>query len=841
MASDLKKAGLIFKADGSADFVKSLRNVSASLRENYEDFKLVQAQYDKNTSASQKLTDRLGYLNNAYDLQKDKVRVLQEELNELSKAEEKDEVAITKKQASLKNAQAQLERYGKQIEDVDKKIRLGTADIEEMAQKIEDAGNKMKDVGKKASVASAAVVAVGTAGVIAGSDFEAAMSEVKAISGATGDDFSKLKEKAKQMGATTKFSATESANAMYYMALAGWKAEDMLDGIEGVMNLAAASGEDLATVSDIVTDGLTAMGYAADQSSKFADVFAKTVTSSNTDVAGLGEAMKYTGSIAGALNLSVEDVSLALGLMANSGVKASQAGTSLRAILQRLSTNTSGARDVIQDLGIEVFDSEGKMRDFGDVIADMRVKFAGLTDEQKTSIAKTVAGTEAMSGFLALINSSDEDFNKLTNAVNNSNGAAKEMSDVMINNLKGDFTIIKSQLESLGIQLTETLMPILKSLLSKVSDFLTWLSKLDPKTQAIIILIGGIVAAIGPLLIVLGTMASSVSKIITLLTNENFILAANAVKKGVVTVATNAWKLAQMGLNGVLAIGKIAISGVSAALSFLAANPIVLVIAAVSALVAGLIYLWNTNEGFRNAVINAWTSIQNLFIGFNEFLTGIFQTDWTESFGVLGNIVNAFFANFSNYYEAIKQVLSGIIDFVKGVFTGDWSLAFEGIKNIFGGIFNSLLAIAKAPLNGIIGLLNILLDGVNFLIRGLNKIKFDVPDWVPGIGGRKLGFNLKQIGKIPYMAEGGTLLQGAAIVAEAGPELLVQQGNKTKVIPLKNNSKNHDVDVNSSKQNEKPIFQPTININNNSRYQGPAETARQTRFEMQRLLLKWSR
>lgn len=840
MASDLKKAGLIFKADGSADFVKSLRNVNATLRENYEDFKLVQAQYDKNTSASQKLTDKLSYLNNAYDLQKNKIRVLQEELEEMTKAEEKDEIAITKKQASLKNAQAQLERYGKQIEEVDKKIRLGTANIEEMTQKIDDVGNKMKEVGKKASVASAAIVAVGTAGIMVGSDFEAAMSEVKAISGATGEDFNKLQEKAKQMGATTKFSATESANAMYYMALAGWKAEDMLDGIEGVMNLAAASGEDLAIVSDIVTDGLTSMGYAADQSAKFADVFAKTVTNSNTDVAGLGEAMKYTGSIAGALNLSIEDISLTLGLMANSGVKASQAGTSLRAILQRLSTNTNGARDVIEDLGIEVFDSEGKMRDFGDVIADMRVKFADLTDEQKTSIAKTVAGTTAMSGFLAIVNSSDEDFNKLTNAVNNSNGAAKEMSDIMINNLKGDFTLIKSQLEGLGIQLTETLLPILRNLLSKISDFLTWLSKLDPKTQAIIILIGGIVAAIGPLLIVLGTMASSVSKIIMLLTNENVVLAANVVKKGAVTLATNAWKIAQIGLNGVLAIGKLAISGVSAALSFLAANPIVLVIAAIAALVAGLVYLWNTNEGFRNAIISTWTSIQNLFIGFNEFLTGIFQTDWTESFGVLGN-TNAFFANFSNYYEAIKQVLSGIIDFVKGVFTGDWSLAFEGIRNIFGGIFNSLLAIAKAPLNGIIGLLNILLDGVNFLIRGLNKIKFDVPDWVPGIGGKKLGFNLKQIGKIPYMADGGTLLQGAAVVAEAGPELLIQQGNKTKVVPLKGNSKNTNIDLQNNQDNQRPIFQPNITINSNSKYLSEAETARQTRIELQRMLLKWGR
>lgn len=840
MASELKKTGLIFKADGSADFIKSLKNVNASLKENYEDFRLVQAQYDKNTSASQKLADKMEYLSNAYDLQQNKVKVLQEELDELTNAEEKDELAISKKQASLKQAQTQLERYGKQIENVGTKIKLGTANIREMAENLDETGTKLKDAGKKMSVASAAIGAVGAAGIKAGSDFESAMSEVKAISGATGDDFNKLKAKAEEMGATTKFSATESANAMYYMSLAGWKTNDMLVGIEGVMNLAAASGEDLATVSDIVTDGLTAMGYAADQSSKFADVFAKTVTNSNTDVSGLGEAMEYTGSIAGALNLSIEDVSLALGLMANSGVKASQAGTSLRAILQRLSTNTSGARDVIEDLGVKVFNSEGKMRDFGDIIADMRTKFAGLSDEQKTTIAKTVAGTTAMSGFLAIVNSAEGDFNKLTEAVNNSNGAAKEMSDIMIDNLKGDFTLIKSQLEGLGIQLTNTLRPILKDLLSSVSNFLTWLSELNPKTQATIILVLGLVAAIGPLLIILGTMASSVSKIILLLTNENFLLGINKMKTAAATVATNAWKIAQIGLNGVLALGKIAITGLSTALSFLAANPIVLVIAAVAALAAGLIYLWNTNEDFKNAIISGWEFITNSFIEFDQFLTNIFSIDWSNSFGILGECLNMFFADLSLFWDTTKLIFQGIIDFIKGVFAGDWALAWQGIQNIFKGIFNGLLLIAKIPLNGIIAMLNIAIDGVNFLIRGLNKIKFDVPDWVPKIGGKKLGFNINTIGKIPYMAAGGTLLNGAAIVAEAGPELLLQQGNKTKVVPLSNKSKNTDFD-NDNDNNKSVNYNQTVNINNYSKYVGPADAARQTRNETKKLLLRLKR
>ena len=326
----------------------------------------------------------------------------------------------------------------------------------------------------------------------------------------------------------------------------------------------------------------------------------------------------------------------------------------------------------------------------------------------------------------------------------------------------------------------------------------------------------------------------------TVFNKQNLILAASAIKMAAITIATNAMKLAQLSLNAVLAVGKVAISGISTALNFLAANPIVLVIAAVAALVAGLIYLWNTNENFKNAIISAWTWIQNVFTSVDQFITGIFQTDWTNSFGVIGNIVNAFVANFANWYNAIKTALSGVIDFVKGVFTGDWSLAWEGVKKVFSGIFNSLTAIAKAPLNGIIGLLNIVIDGINFLIKGLNKVKFDVPDWVPGIGGKKLGFNIKKIGKIPYMADGGTLLGNAAIVAEAGPELLLNEGNKSKVIPLTKKSTNTELD--KVINNDRPIeFNPTININSYSKFIGTADAARETRNELRRLLLDMRR
>lgn len=425
-SNDLKRVGLVFKADGTADFVRSLKSTNNELKQNYENFKLTQAQYDKNTTSMDKLKDKYEYLGNAIDSQTKKVTILEEQLKELENAENRDEQAIEKKRIALTQAQTSLERYKNQSDEVANSIKAGTANIEDFADKLNSSSEKITSTGKKLSIVSAVVGGIGVAGLKTAADFEEAMSSVKAISGATGDDFQKLKEKAEYMGATTKFTATESANAMYYMALAGWKTQDMLDGLEGIMYLAAASGEDLAMVSDIVTDGLTALGYAADQSTHYADVFAKTVTNSNSTVETLGEAMKYVGPIAGALNISVEDTATALGLMANAGVKSSQAGTSLRGILQRLATNTSGARDEMESLGVKIFDQNGKMRDFGDIMNDARIKLSKLTDQQKTSLAKTVAGTTAMSGFLAIVNSSDADFEKLTNAINDCDGAAKK-------------------------------------------------------------------------------------------------------------------------------------------------------------------------------------------------------------------------------------------------------------------------------------------------------------------------------------------------------------------------------------------------------------------------------
>ncbi|MCM1104895.1 MAG: phage tail tape measure protein [Clostridium sp.] len=295
-------------------------------------------------------------------------------------------------------------------------------------------------------------------------DFEAAMSQVQAISGATSAELTDLTNKAKEMGSTTKFTAAESAEAFNYMAMAGWKTKDMLSGIEGILSLAAASGEDLATTSDIVTDALTAFNMKASDAGRFSDVLAAAASNANTTVSGMGETFKYAGAMAGSLRYSIEDVALMTGLMANSGIKGTMSGTSLNTIFTRLSTNTNGAADAMSDLGIAFFTSEGNARDLSDVMDELREATAGMTAEQKSQIANTIAGMEAQKGLLAILNASEEDYNKLADAINNADGAAAQMSDTMLDNLHGSITLLQSAVDGVKISFGERLSPYVKGI-----------------------------------------------------------------------------------------------------------------------------------------------------------------------------------------------------------------------------------------------------------------------------------------------------------------------------------------------------------------------------------------
>lgn len=306
---------------------------------------------------------------------------------------------------------------------------------------------------------SVPLLTIGAAALKTTADFDAGMSEVKAISGATGTEFKQLETKAIQMGAKTKYSATEAASAFKYMAMAGWDTNDMLSGISGVMNLAAASGEDLATTSDIVTDALTAFGLSAKDSSHFADILAQASSRSNTNVGLMGETFKYVAPVAGALGYSAEDCAVAIGLMANSGIKASQAGIALRSLFTRLAKPTDTVAAAMEKYNITLTDANGNMKPLSTLMSEMRDRFSGLSEAQKANLAATLAGQEGMSGLLAIVNSSDDDFKNLTDSINNADGASERMAKTMQDNLKGSFTIFKSTVESAAISIGKKLTP----------------------------------------------------------------------------------------------------------------------------------------------------------------------------------------------------------------------------------------------------------------------------------------------------------------------------------------------------------------------------------------------
>ena len=389
-----------------------------------------------------------------------------------------DEAEETARQ--IKELSGELAENKTKLEDADK----AADEFDESLTEVDEAADKAADGFTVFKGALADLVADGIRATIGavkdlaketfevGSNFEAAMSQVAAVSGANGEELDALTEKAEEMGAKTKFSATESADAFNYMAMAGWKTEDMLDGIEGIMNLAAASGADLATASDIVTDALTAMGYSAKDAGKLADVMAAASSNANTNVEMMGKTFQYAAPIAGSLGYSMEDVAIAIGLMANSGIKADKAGTALRSVMTRLAAPPKACAAAMGELGISLTDSEGNMKSLYTVMTELRIKFKDLEETEKTAAAKQIAGAEAMSGFLAIMNASDYDFQKLTYAINNSAGAAENMANTMNDNVGGAITLLKSKIEGIMIKLFNRAKDSMRDGLDTVGDAL---------------------------------------------------------------------------------------------------------------------------------------------------------------------------------------------------------------------------------------------------------------------------------------------------------------------------------------------------------------------------------
>lgn len=793
-------------ADASG-LTKALTSVNKEIGSTQKQLKDVERLLKMDPGNTELLEQKQRLLNDQIGNTKDKLEALKqaqkevgEELKKTGEGQEQYD-ALQREIIAVENELKNLEKAAIQSSNA-------MAKISEVGGKLQDVGGKIEAVGNKMMPVSAAAAGL-TAGIIkTTADFDASMSKVAAVSGAAGEDFDKLREKAREMGATTKFTASDAADAMNYMAMAGWKTEQMLDGVSGIMNLAAASGEELATTSDIVTDALTAFGMSAEESSRFADILAAASSNANTNVSMMGESFKYVAPVAGSLGYSAEDVSIALGLMANSGIKASMAGTSLRNMFQRMAKPTKESAMAMDRLGLSLYDDEGKMYSFREIMNQLRGSMSninvsiedyeaaldnldaqleagnikqkaydkaleelnletfGAEGAEKARAAAMLGGARAMSGLLAIANATEEDYNKLTAAVDNSSqafaktkdgivplneamasgaeiletyeGSAAAMAATMQDNASGQMEILKSQLQELAISLGDTLMPTIRGIISHLQAFMDKLNGMDEGTKNMIMNALLIAAALGPVLIVVGKLTSATGAVMS------------------------------------------AIPKIAAALGGLSA-PILAIVAVIGVLVAAFMHLWNTNEEFRNKVLGTWDAIKAKFdafgqgivdrlnaMGFDfENFSDVVKTIWNTLCDFLAPVFTSTFDAIAAVLGGALDVLTGLFDVFAGLFTGNWEQVWNGCAEIFEGIWDAIVGVFKSQVNGIIGF-------ANTAINGLNKI---------GFGDHKI--NIPNIPEL--MAQGGVLTSGSAIVGEAGPEFVQISDGRAMVQPLGNN------------------------------------------------------
>lgn len=454
------------------------------------------------------------------------------------------------------------------------------------------------------------MTALGTAAVKTTADFDSSMSQVQATMGIAKDAMSDLngesvntmdalRDLAKQMGPQTIFSASECADAMNYLALAGYDTQEIYDTLPTVLNLAAAGGIDLASASDMVTDAMSAHGMETSEADTMADQMAKTASSTNTSVAQLGEGILTIGATARTVKGGTAELNTALGILANNGIKGAEGGTHLRNVILSLQNPTDKAAEQMQTLGVSVYDSEGNMRSLNDVLGDLNTAMDGMTAEEKSNIISKIFNKTDLSAVNALLANTGDTWDDLQQSIIDSGGAAQQMADTQLDNLSGQLTLLKSALEGLAISFGETLMPMVRSVVEKIQAFVDKLNGMSDAQRETIIKIMAFAAALGPLLIILGKTMSTVGT-----TMKTF----SSLTKGVAKLGV---KIA--GSSG-------SITSLESALGAVA-GPVLAVVAIVAVLVAAFKHLWDTNEEFRNAITGIWEGIKTKFDEFGAAIT----------------------------------------------------------------------------------------------------------------------------------------------------------------------------------------------------------------------------
>lgn len=582
------------------------------------------------------------------------------------------------------------------------------------------------------------LAAIGTASIKTAADFESSMSNVQALSGATGSELEQLSNLAKEMGANTQFSASEAADALGYMALAGWDTQQSMNALPGVLNLAAASGMGLAEASDLVTDYLSAFGEEADQAGRMADVLSYAQANSNTTTAGLGEAFKNCAANANAFGLDIEQTTALIGKLSDQGLKGSEAGTALSAVFRDITQKMKDGNITIGKTKIAVQDANGNYRSMTDILRDVENATDGMGDAQKNAALMSTFTSDSLKALNILLQTGSGNIEDFEKELRNSSGTAEEMANIMNDNLNGQITALKSALEGAAIAIGEALLPMIKGLVSVLQGALNWFNGLNDGVKTTIVTVGLVVAAIGPLLLILGSLASAIGNLIelkALLAESSILSSAIGRVSGLFTSLRN------------VIMGSV-VPAIQSLWAFMLANPITFVIAAIAALVAGFVYLWNNCESFRNFWINLWDNIvstvskipgqvQKIFNELPGKISGALDSvgdtliTWGYSIsGGVGDTMTDLYGVFRDSFDGMVEYIKNITTIVKDIFTGNWGAIPGDVEKLFTGMCNSVGNILS-------GLANIVGDAfamVNDAIQAvLGKIWGGVIDWASNI------------------------------------------------------------------------------------------------------------
>ena len=693
MASRIK--GITVEIGGDTTGLdKALKSVNSSIRTTQSGLKDVSKLLKLDPTNTELLTQKQKLLKDAIGSTKEKLDALKL-AQEQAKAQLESGDLGQDKYDALQREIIETEQELKRLQEQAIESNAALAKIEEVGDKLQTAGDKISGAGQKLLPVTAAVAGLGTAAVKTTADFDTSMSQVQATMGITKDAMSELngesvntvealRDLAKQMGSETAFSASECADAMNYLALAGYDTQEIYDTLPTVLNLAAAGGIDLASASDMVTDAMSALGMETREADTMVDQMSKTASTTNTSVAQLGEAILTIGATAKTVKGGTAELNTALGILANNGIKGAEGGTHLRNVILALQSPTDKAAACMESLGVEVYDSEGNMRSLNDILGDLNTSMDGMTSAEKQNIISSIFNKTDLAAVNSLLSNTGDSWDSLQQSITESGGAAQQMADTQLDNLSGQITILKSALEGLAISFGEILMPKIRAAAKKIQEFVDKLNGMNDEQKETVLKIAAVVAAIGPMLILFGKVTSTVGTAM-----KGF----SGLTKGIAKLGV---KIA--GSSG-------SITGLGSALGAVA-GPVLAVVAVIGTLAAAFATLWKTNDEFRENIIGTWNQIKETISGFCqgivdrlnslgfefESITEVLSAVWQGFCDLLAPVFEGVFNHIAITLSTVLDVILGIVDVFISVFQGDWSGAWEAVKGIFTTMWEGLVS-----------------------------------------------------------------------------------------------------------------------------------------------------